>query len=59
MAEHTERAEDGMQAATGEAMEGSGGTTTKGGEVFVPPPISVVPEPWHGPHPSSTRINWI
>jgi hypothetical protein len=47
--EHKEGAEDGMQAATGEAVEGPGGTMKEGGKVFAPPPISIVPELWRAP----------
>jgi hypothetical protein len=49
--EHKEGEEDGMQAATGEVVEGPGGTMKEGGKVLAPPPISIVPEPWHAPPP--------
>jgi hypothetical protein len=49
--EHKDGAQDKVQAATGEAVEGLGGTTMEGGEVLVPPPISIVPEPWRAPPP--------
>jgi hypothetical protein len=49
--EHKDGAQDGVQAATGEAVEGLGGTMMEGGEVFAPPPISIVPEPWRAPPP--------
>jgi len=40
-----------VKAATGEAVEVLGGTMMEGGEVFAPPPISIVPEPWCAPPP--------
>lgn len=44
-------AQDRVKAATGEAVEVLGGTMMEGGEVFAPPPISIVPEPWCAPPP--------
>jgi hypothetical protein len=49
--EHQEGAEDGMQAATSEVVEGPGGTTKEGGKVLAPPPISIAPEQWRAPPP--------
>jgi hypothetical protein len=40
-----------VQDTTGEAVEGLHGTMMEGGEVFVSPPIWIVPEPWCAPPP--------
>jgi hypothetical protein len=49
--EHKDGAQDKVQDTTGEAEEGLHGTMIEGDEVFVSPPIWIVPEPWHAPPP--------
>ena len=49
VAKHRDKAKDGMQVATSEVVEG--GTSKEGGEVLVPPPITITLDRWCVPLP--------